>query len=90
MGNEENSLFETYKDKSNSLQRTVLIFLGIAFFFFFMILIPCYSLKVDTHKLSNIYGILNKTLDDILYTANALSNQYNENLEQNLNLTQGV
>jgi hypothetical protein len=90
MGNEENSLFETYKDKSNSLQRTVLIFLGIAFFFFFMILIPYYSLKVDTHKLSNIYMILNKTLDDILYTANALSNQYNENLEQNLNLTQGV
>lgn len=90
MGNEENSLFETYKDKSNSLQRTVLIFLGIAFFFFFMILIPYYSLKVNTHKLSNIYGILNKTLDDILYTANALSNQYNENLEQNLNLTQGV
>ena len=90
MTNEENLLFENYKDKSNSLQRTIIIFLGIAFFFFFMILIPYYSLKVDTYRLSNIYGLLNNTLEDISYSASAISDQYFENLEQNRNLTQDI
>jgi uncharacterized protein YoxC len=90
MANGNGSLFETYKDKSNSLQRLIIIFLGVAFFFFFMILVPYYSLRTDTHKLSNIYEMLNKTLDDIRYAANALSDQYTQNLKQNLILTQSI
>ena len=90
MSNQESLLFESYKDKANSLQRTIIIFLGIAFFFFFMILIPYYSLKVDTYRLSIIYGLLNNTLQDISYSASAILNQYFENLEQNRNLTQDI
>jgi hypothetical protein len=90
MAKGEESLFETYKEKSSSLQRLIIIFLGVVFFFFFMILIPYYSLKVDTHTLFNIFGLLNKTKDDIKYAADALTNQYSKNLEQNRNLTKGI
>ena len=90
MTNGEEKLFDTYKDKSNSLQRLIIIFLGVAFFFFFMILIPYLSLKADTYKLYNIYGLLNKTLDDIKVAAGALSILYYENMEQNRNLTEGI
>jgi hypothetical protein len=93
MANSDDALFDTYKDKSNSLQRLIIIFLGVAFFFFFMILIPFYSLKADTHTLFNIFGLLNKTKEDIKYASDALTNQDSknlENLEQNRNLTNGM
>jgi hypothetical protein len=59
MSSEKNDLLETYIDKSNYLQRVIIIFLGVAFFFFFIVLIPYYSLRLDEHNIS----ILNDVLD---------------------------
>jgi hypothetical protein len=84
------SLFQTYRDKTDSLQRTLVIFLGIAFFFFFMVLMPLFSLKDDEYKLSNLYGLLNKTLDDVQYITQALSDQYKQHTSQNSNITQQI
>ena len=84
----EDPLFQTYRDKSDSLQRSIIIFLGIAFFFFFMVLMPHYSLKVDEYKVSNLYELLNKTKDDIRYVGQAVSNQQKQqysNLNQQIN-----
>ena len=52
--NEENPNFESFKDKSNQVQRVMVIFLGVALFFFFMILLPYFSLRVDNYHFSNL------------------------------------
>ena len=41
MGNQDNkSILDAYKEKSSHLEKSYIIFLGVAIFFFFMILVP--------------------------------------------------
>jgi hypothetical protein len=55
-------VFEAYKDKLSYLQKVMLIFIGFSLFFFFMILLPYYSLKHDTYTLNEFDKYMNNTL----------------------------
>lgn len=65
--NEQNPTFESFNDKSNQLQRVTLIFLGATFFFFFMILLPYFSFKVDSHHLSILHDLSDRIIGNITY-----------------------
>ena len=67
MANEQNSIFQSFKDKSNQAQRVLVIFLGASFFFFFMILLPYFSLRVDSYNLSNLHDLSDTIFQNVNY-----------------------
>jgi hypothetical protein len=85
---EDRDSFDSYKNSSTSLQRVFIIILGVGFFFFFAVLLPYYSLRLDSFNLLATYGSLNNTLDNIQNISQAYLDQYNRNIKQNVNLTQ--
>jgi hypothetical protein len=72
---EKSPILESYKDKLNYLQRVIIIFLGVAFFFFFMTLLPYYSIKADNYMLSKIDNLVNQTSYNIGYINQSLNEQ---------------
>ena len=90
MSNQEDPTFETFKDKLNSLQRVMLIYLGVSFFFFFMILIPYYSLKVDGYHLSNMQQLTHSIIGHSNYI-NQIIKHYTKNIiNANTNYTNQI
>jgi hypothetical protein len=79
MSDKDDFVLESYKDKSNSVQKTTIIFLGIALFFFFMVLIPYYSLRLDGHRISEIDGLLSQARDNISSVNQSLIRQQANN-----------
>jgi hypothetical protein len=76
MKDEYDIILESFKDKSNSLQRSILILLGASLFFFFMILIPYFSLKYDSYRISKIQDLIDKTNSDIQFIKKSFINLY--------------
>jgi hypothetical protein len=52
--NKLSEIFDIYKAKANDLQKAFIILIGFGLFFFFMILLPYFSLKYDAMNLSQI------------------------------------
>jgi hypothetical protein len=67
-----NIVFDNYNDKINSLQKTIIIFFGVALFFFFMILIPYFSLKTDNHRILMMNHSVDQTRDLISFLNRSL------------------
>jgi hypothetical protein len=65
--NEQNSTFQSFKDKSNQAQRVLVIFLGASFFFFFMILLPYFSLRVDNYNFSILHDLSDTIIQNVNY-----------------------
>lgn len=78
MTSKQNSNFETFTDKWNYLQRVTIIFLGVSFFFFFMILIPYFSLKVDGYHLFK----MDKLIHSIIAYTDFILQKYNNSIKQ--------
>jgi hypothetical protein len=76
MKDEYDTAFERFTDKSNSLQRSILILIGASLFFFFIILIPYYSLKSESYHLSKIHDLIDKTNSDIQFLKRSFIDLY--------------
>jgi len=79
MADEDDFVLESYKDKSGSVQKVAIIFLGVALFFFFMVLIPYYSLRLDGHRISEIDGLLADARNNISSLNQSLIQQQAKN-----------
>jgi hypothetical protein len=79
MSDKDDFVLESYKDKSNSVKNITIIFLGVALFFFFMVLIPYYSLRLDGHRISEIDGLLAQARDNISSVNQSLIQQQAKN-----------
>jgi hypothetical protein len=47
-----NEIQKTLENRSSDLQRSFIILVGVGVFFFFLLLLPYYSLKLESERLS--------------------------------------
>ena len=81
-----NEIQKTFENRSSDLQRSFIILIGVGLFFFFLLLLPYYSLKLESERLSKSDWLLDDTsaivglLNDIINRSSIIeerSNQFN-------------
>jgi hypothetical protein len=81
-----NEIQKTFENRSSELQRSFIILIGVGLFFFFLLLLPYYSLKIESERLSRSDWLLDDTsaviglLNDIINQSSLIedrSNQFN-------------
>jgi len=81
-----NEIQKTFENRSSDLQRSFIILIGVGLFFFFLLLLPYYSLKIESERLSRSDWLLDDTsaviglLTDIINQSSLIedrSNQFN-------------
>jgi hypothetical protein len=81
-----NEIQKTFENRSSDLQRSFIILIGVGLFFFFLLLLPYYSLKLESERLSRSDWLLDDTsaiiglLNDIINQSSLIeerSNQFN-------------
>jgi hypothetical protein len=65
---------KTYENRSSDLQRSFIILIGVGLFFFFLLLLPYYSLKLESERLSRSDWLLDDT-SAIIGLLNGIINQ---------------
>lgn len=86
LNDEINEIQKTFENRSTDLQRSFIILIGVGLFFFFLLLLPYYSLKLESDRLSRSDWLLDDTsiitglLNDIINQSSLIeerSNQFN-------------
>lgn len=81
-----NEIQKTFENRSSDLQRSFIILIAVGLFFFFLLLLPYYSLKLESERLSRSDWLLDDTsaiiglLSDIINQSSIIeerSNQFN-------------
>jgi hypothetical protein len=74
---------KTFENRSTDLQRSFIILVGVGLFFFFLLLLPYYSLKIESERLSRSDWLLDDTsvviglLNDIINQSARIEQQSN-------------
>ena len=74
---------KTFENRSADLQRSFIILVGVGLFFFFLLLLPYYSLKIESERLSRSDWLLDDTsvviglLNDIINQSARIEQQSN-------------
>jgi len=78
-----NEILKTFENRSSDLQRSFIILVGVGVFFFFLLLLPYYSLKLESERLSRSDWLLDDTstviglLNDIINQSTRIEEQSN-------------
>jgi len=78
-----NEIQKTFENRSSDLQRSFIILVGVGLFFFFLLLLPYYSLKLESERLSRSDWLLDDTsvviglLNDIINQSTSIEEQSN-------------
>jgi hypothetical protein len=87
---------KTFENRSADLQRSFIILVGVGLFFFFLLLLPYYSLKIESERLSNSDWLLDDTstvialLNDIINQSARIEQQSNNFNIQHASIKQDV
>ncbi|MGI0045539.1 MAG: hypothetical protein ACRD47_17710, partial [Nitrososphaeraceae archaeon] len=79
-----NEIQKTFENRTSDLQRSFIILVGIGLFFFFLLLLPYYSLKLESERLSRSDWLLDDTsvviglLNDIINQSTSIEEQSNQ------------
>ncbi|MPZ06444.1 MAG: hypothetical protein GEU26_08510 [Nitrososphaeraceae archaeon] len=79
-----NEIQKTFENRSSDLQRSFIILVGVGLFFFFLLLLPYYSLKLESERLSRSDWLLDDTsvviglLNDIINQSTSIEEQSNQ------------
>ncbi|MGH9982965.1 MAG: hypothetical protein ACRD8W_03315 [Nitrososphaeraceae archaeon] len=79
-----NEIQKTFENRSSDLQRSFIILVGVGLFFFFLLLLPYYSLKLESEHLSRSDWLLDDTsvviglLNDIINQSTSIEEQSNQ------------
>ena len=78
-----NEIQKTFENRSSDLQRSFIILVGVGIFFFFLLLLPYYSLKLESERLARSDWLLDDTstviglLNDIVNESRRIEEQSN-------------
>ena len=79
-----NEIQKTFENRTSDLQRSFIILVGVGLFFFFLLLLPYYSLKLESERLSRSDWLLDDTsvviglLNDIINQSTSIEEQSNQ------------
>ena len=78
-----NEIQKTLQNRTSDLQRSFMILVGVGLFFFFLLLLPYYSLMLESERLSRSDWLLDDTsvviglLNDIINQSTSIEEQSN-------------
>lgn len=91
-----NEIQKTFENRSSDLQRSFIILVGVGVFFFFLLLMPYYSLKLESERLSRSDWLLDDTttviglLNDIVNQSRQIEEQSSQFNIQHSKIKQDV
>jgi hypothetical protein len=91
-----NEIQKTFENRSSDLQRSFIILIGVGLFFFFLLLLPYYSLKLESERLSRSDWLLDDTsaiiglLNDIINQSSLIELHSNQFTIQHSKIKQDV
>jgi hypothetical protein len=91
-----NEIKKIFENRSSDLQRSFIILIGVGLFFFFLLLLPYYSLKLESERLSQSNWLLDDTsaiiglLNDIINQSSLIEERANQFNIQHSKIKQDV